>query len=130
MYNILKNVIDRGEYNLSSIVSKADKLWVEDKLTEEQRDELVNMARAGAKTEYSVDVFTKLIELEQRIKALEEGKTDTNTAETIEEYVIGKWYYTGNKALFNGKVYECIAPAGVVCTWSPTEYPAYWKQIN
>lgn len=28
-----------------------------------------------------------------------------------------------------GSVYTCIAPAGVVCTWSPDEYPAYWEKV-
>ena len=130
MYNILKNVISRKAYSLTDMLNKIDTLWSEDKISDAEREELVALARNNATSEHSVDVMAKLVELELRIKTLEDNKVDTNTAETIEEYVIGKWYYTGNKALFNGKVYECIAPTGVVCTWSPTEYPAYWKQIN
>ena len=130
MYNILKNVINRKAYSLAEVLTKIDTLWSENKITDAERDELIALARNNATSEHSVDVMAKLVELELRIKTLEDNKVDTNTAETIEEYVIGKWYYAGNKALFNGKVYECIAPEGVVCTWSPAEYPAYWKQIN
>ena len=130
MYNILKNVISRKAYSLTDMLNKIDTLWTEDKISDAERDELISLARDNATSEHSVDVMAKLVELEQRIKAHEEGETDTPTAETIEEYVVGKWYYRGNKVLFNGKVYECTAPEGVVCTWSPVEYPAYWKQIN
>lgn len=128
MYNIIKNVITRGEYDLSSLVSKIDKLWAEDKITDEQRDELLESARAGAKQEHSVDVFAKLAELEARIRTLEEGETDEETpTETITEYVVGKWYYRGDKVTFSGNTYICIAPEGAVCTWSPADYPTYWE---
>lgn len=130
MYKILKGVIDRGEYNLSSIISKADKLWTEDKITDEQRDELITSARANAKTEHSIDVMAKLIDLESRVRILEEGKVNEGTTEDIpktEEYTIGKWYYRGDRVTFNSNTYICIAPEGVVCTWSPSEYPAYWE---
>ncbi len=130
MYNILKNVINRKAYSLTEMLTKIDTLWSENKITDAERDELISLARDNATSEHSVDVVAKLVELEQRIKALEEGETDTPTAETIKEYVDGKWYYKGDKVLFNGKVYECTAPGGAVCTWSPAKYPAYWKQIN
>lgn len=131
MYNILKNVINRKAYSLTEMLTKIDTLWSENKMSDAERDELITLARDNATSEHSVDIVAKLVELEQRIKELEENKADTNTAETIEEYVVGKWYYRGNKILFNnGKVYECTAPEGVVCTWSPAEYPAYWRQIN
>lgn len=130
MYNIIKNVISRKAYSLTDMLTKIDTLWSEDKISDAERDELIALARSNATSEHDVDIMAKLVELEKRIKALEEGGTDTPTAETIEDYVVGKWYYIGNKVLFNGKVYECIAPEGVVCTWSPVEYPAYWKQIN
>lgn len=131
MYNILKNVIGRKAYNFTDMLTKIDTLWSEDKLSDAEREELITLAQSNASVENSVDMVAKLVELEQRIKALEEGKVESsNTAETIEDYTIGKWYYRGNKVTFNGKVYECIAPEGAVCTWSPSEYPAYWRQIN
>lgn len=130
MYNILKNVINRKAYSLTEMLTKIDTLWSENKITDSERNELIALARGNATSEHSVDMLAKLVELEQRIKALEEGNADTPTAETIEEYVAGKWHYRGNKTLFNDKVYECTAPEGVVCTWSPVEYPAYWRQIN
>lgn len=130
MYNILKNVIGRKAYNFTDMLTKIDTLWSEDKLSDAEREELVALAQSNASVENSVDMVAKLVELETRIKALEEGKVEnSNTAETIEDYTVGKWYYRGNKVTFNGEVYECIAPEGVVCVWSPVEYSTFWRMV-
>lgn len=39
-------------------------------------------------------------------------------------------YYKGNKVTFEGAKYICIAPDGVACTWSPTQYPTYWEKVE
>ena len=71
--------------------------------------------------------LAKLLELEGRIRALEEaGASDT---EEYPPYKPGVWYYKGDRVSENGVNYVCIAPDNVVCTWSPTEYPAYWEAI-
>ena len=76
----------------------------------------------------------KLEELDKRVKALEEAKEDDTTEEGTEEdaaeYEVGKWYYAGDKVSFNGKTDKCIAPNGVVCVWTPTEYPTYWELLG
>ena len=46
---------------------------------------------------------------------------------SVPGYIAGTWYYRGDRVTFNGGVYTCIAPDGVACVWSPTEYPLYWK---
>jgi hypothetical protein len=126
MYEIIKSVISRGDYNLADVLLKINTLWAENKINSNQRDELVELAQNGAKVENNVDVFAKLNELEQRIQALE-GKTEDEV--DIEEYVGGKWYRAGDKVLENGIAYECIAPEGAVCVWSPSQYPQYWRKI-
>lgn len=126
MYDILKNVIGRKEYDLNSIIKKIDFLWSEDKLTDEQRAELSDLARNGAETQNSVDVIKKLAELEERIKALE---SNNDIKSDVSEFVPGNWYYNGDKCSFNGVDYVCIAPAGAVCVWSPSDYPQYWEEI-
>lgn len=126
MYNILKNVIDRGEYNLSSVISKVDKLWAEDKITDAKREELLEMARVGAKPENSVNLFKMFEALELRVKALEEG-TDTPNTDSPPEYNEYTVYHKGDKITYNSRVYICIAPEGQPCTWSPDGYPPYWE---
>jgi predicted RecB family endonuclease len=131
MYEIIKAVIESGNYELSDILAKIDKRCVENQITEEQRDELQTMARENADTTKSVDVMAKLQELEARIKVLEEAK-QSPTEEPTEDYAefeVGKWYYAGDKISFNGKNYECVAPQGKVCVWNPTDYPTYWNEI-
>lgn len=133
MYQIIKNVIERGDYNLSAILTKINTLWANDSLSDEQYDELLGLAMDNVDAKYSIDVISKLDDLEARIRALENAKTADSTGLTEEypEYVAGKWYYNGDKCSFENENYICIAPAGAVCVWSPTEYPAYWqKQTN
>ena len=124
MYEVVKNVIKTGKYELSAMLTKLDTLWVQGSLTDEQRLELIALAQENANVQYTIDVLEKLADIETRLRALEENKGQT---EDVEEYVAGKWYYSGDECLFNGVVYVCIAPAGAVCTWSPAEYPAYWS---
>ena len=131
MYEIFKNVILSGKYELTDILKKIDVVWVEGGVSETEKTELIELAQANANTENSIDLLKKVEELDKRVKALEEGKSD-NTDETVEypEYVVGKWYYNGDKVTFNGKNYVCVAPDGQVCTWNPDEYPVYWKEIE
>lgn len=129
IYGIIKDVIESKNYELTDILAKIDKRCLENQISEEQRDELVALARENADATKSIDVFAKLQELESRIKAMEEQKPSEPTEE-YPEYIVGKWYYNGDKISFNGKNYECVAPQGAVCTWNPQEYPPYWKEIT
>lgn len=125
MKEIFKTVIESGKFDLSDILKKIDTHHVIGNLSDDDRNELITMARQRASAEHSTDVFAKLIELEQRVTALEAGNAPA-VSDTPDEYTVGKWYHNGDKVTFNGKVYTCIAPEGAVCTWSPDEYPAYW----
>ena len=132
MYDVIKNVILSGKYELADMLKKIDTIWIQGDITEEEKTELTELARENANTQNSIDVISKLEELDKRVKALEKNKPseDEPTEEEYPEYVAGKWYYKGDKISFNGKHYECIAPDGAVCTWNPDEYPPYWKEIN
>ncbi len=128
MYSIIKQVLERGGYELSTVLHKVKSLWVEGEITDEQRDELETTARAGANAQHSVDVLAKLEEFEGRLRALENASAETPTEE-YPAYIEGKWYYAGDSCTFDGSRYTCIAPAGVVCVWSPAAYPAYWQTV-
>lgn len=129
MYEIVKNVIFSGRYDLSALLCKIDTLWVQGDLTDEQKTELVSLAQEHADASGSVSILRKLEELDLRVTALEQRET-TQTPEEYPEYVIGKWYYNGDKITCDGDKYVCIAPEGQVCTWSPFEYPAYWEKVT
>ena len=131
MYEIVKNVLNSGGYDLTAIIKKIDSLWVQGKLTDSEYNELISSARNGAKTEHSVDILTKLEELDKRLKVLENFEAPSDSTEgTVEEYAVGKWYYKGDKVFFEGKAYVCTAPEDTVCVWSPKEYPAYWSEVS
>lgn len=126
MYKIVKSVIESGNYDLTAISKKISALWLNNDLTDEEYGELIQRAKDGAKLENSIDILHKLEELDRRLLAVENGCQITEPKE-YSEFVVGKWYYNGDKVSFEGKNYVCIAPEGTVCVWSPKDYPAYWE---
>lgn len=130
MFNTVKNVLSQGNYNLKDILHKVDVLWVKGKLTDAEHEELVALAREGAKSENDFDIFEKLEEHDKRIAALEKGNGgEDEPSVEYPEYEVGKWYYKNAVCSLEGKNYICIVPEGVVCVWSPLEYPAYWEEV-
>lgn len=130
MFNIVKSVIESKNFELKDMIYKINSLWVQGNLTEEQKFELISKAQSNADYKNSIDILRKLEELEKRVSALEskEGENEeTEKPESHAEYVAGKWYYNGDIVTFENVAYMCIAPEGQVCTWSPSEYPAYWQ---
>lgn len=127
MYDVIKDVINTKRYVLADMLHKIDTIWAQGDLDDEQRTELIALAQGNADMAQEVNVLAKLEELEQRVKALEDG--DTEPGEAYPDYVAGKWYYSGDKITFEGGKYKCIAPDGVVCVWSPKEYPVYWELV-
>lgn len=124
MKTIFESVIARGGYDLSDLLKKIDSYHIEGKLTDAEKDELYRKARGEAAP--NVDVMAKLMDLEDRVRKLESAEAPEQ--EAYPEYVVGKWYYAGDKISYGGKNYVCAAPEGAVCTWNPDEYPAYWDE--
>ena len=127
MYDVIKDVINTRRYVLADMLHKIDTLWAQGDLDDEQRTELIALARDKADMAQEVNVLARLEELERRVRALETGSTEPG--EAYPDYVVGKWYYSGDKITFEGVKYKCIALAGVVCVWSPKEYPVYWELV-
>ena len=126
MFEIIKNVISEKQFELSDILKKINTVWVQGDISDEEKTELAGMAQDNADTSNSIEVTAKLEELDRRVRVLE-NKFSGETEE-YPDYVIGKWYYNGDKITFNGNKYVCIAPENQVCTWSPREYPTYWEK--
>ena len=127
MYDVIKDVINTRRYVLADMLHKIDTLWAQGDIDDDQRTELIALAQGNSDTTQEMNVLEKLKELEQRVRALETGSTEPG--EAYPDYVVGKWYYSGDKITFEGGKYKCIAPDGVVCVWSPTEYPTYWELV-
>ena len=131
MQKIIERVIETKNFELSDMLKKIDTLWVQGSIDDTVRKSLSDKARNNANVQSSIDVFAKLVDLEKRIEALElkNAEITEEDTQTYEEYVVGKWYYNGNKISFDGKNYVCIAPDGATCVWNPTDYPAYWEEV-
>lgn len=66
MYEIIKDVIQSGRYELTDMLTKIDTLWVQSSLTDDEWTELIALAREGAGVSQSVDVLEKLADLDKR----------------------------------------------------------------
>lgn len=140
MYNLIKDVINGGNFELGNITKKIKTLWIDNNLTDDEMAELINSAQDKANYKHSVDLYAKVLELDKKVKELDDkianitvGDTeeDTTTEEvTYSEYEAGKWYYNGDMVTFENATYICTAPESVVCVWSPTEHPAYWEIVT
>ena len=142
MFEVIKNVINSKNFELREILYKIKVMYIEGDITEEQKEELDNMARENAKAENSYAPLQKQIdELAKRVSKLE-NKNEENTEDTegteapeiIEnypEYVQPTGghdaYKIGDKITYNGKKYECLIDN---CVWTPDVYPQGWRLIE
>lgn len=156
MFDIIKNVITAGGYDLEKLLYKIDVYHLEDKLTDEQRTELVAMARAQADPHSSYgqwqDVIDGLAErlrktdetvaaLAERVAALESGNVNppdpppeqpqlnSNGTEWWSEYVPP----TGAHNMYNKGDKITFKGERYISkengnVWSPFAYPAYWEK--
>ena len=140
MYEIIKNVIQSKQYELTDVLRKIDTLWFEGTLTDEQRAELRDSAQANAKPENSyaplqnqIDaLFANVKELAQEIATLKNGGvTPEEPTEEYPEYVqptgAHDSYKVGDKITYNGKKYECLKDN---CVWTPDDYPQGWMLVE
>ena len=158
MYEIFKSVIASKSYNLEEMIKKINIRWVEDILTEEQREELITMAQANADPSQSnaplqkqieeiskkqialEDTVEKLSAMVQKIKeTVESDGTVVPAPEPpiTEEYPA--WepyngippvpYQVGSKVTHNGKKWESMVPNNV---WEPGAFGVdqnIWKEV-
>lgn len=83
MYQIIKNVITSGRYELNDILGKIDTIWVQGDLTDNQRTELIDLARENADPAASYaplqdqidQAFAQIKALSERVALLEAGET-------------------------------------------------------
>ena len=138
MHDIIKNVITSGRYELRDMLSKIDTIWVQGDLTDEQREELVELARENADPAASYaplqeqidQAFAQIKALGDRVAKLETGEAPEPSPEPEEwpEWVqptgAHDAYGVGDKVTYNGKHYVSKIAGNV---WSPDAYPAGWE---
>lgn len=71
IFDIYKNVISTGDYNLSAMEERIETVYAQGKITAEERAELLRLADETADDAKQIDIAAKLAELESRIAVLE-----------------------------------------------------------
>ena len=140
MYQTIKSVIQAGRYELNDMLRKIDTLWVQGDLSDEQREELVDLARESADPAASYaplqeqidQAFAQIKALGDRVAALEAGKTPEPSPEPeewptwVQPTGAHDCYNTGDKVTYNGQHYVSKINGNV---WSPEAYPAGWEAV-
>lgn len=146
MFEIIKSVIESKDYELKDILYKINKMYIESAITEEQKQELDNLARENANAENSYaplqeqieNIYGELANIKSRLDNLENGQAGEEGGETepseTEEYPEYKQpqgahdaYNTGDKITYNGKKYVCKMDG---CVWNPDTYPDAWEEVT
>lgn len=127
MKQIFESVIARGGFDLAALLNKIDTYHVEGKITDAEREDLYNKARADAKPQYDI---TK--EIEALWAAIRELQSTNEPEIELEEEIIPPFvqptgahdaYQIGDKVIYNGKVYVCDLAN---CVWGPDILPSGW----
>lgn len=149
MYKVMKQCIENKDYELSTIIGKIKKLWGQSEITDEQQDELIDLARANADPAKSYESMqaqiarqatkiaeqdTEISSLKGYIESLSRGETpvmpEAPETEEYPEFIKSpdeqSAYHVGDKITFNGAKYVCIKDG---MGWSPEDYPAGWQIV-
>ena len=131
MKDVIQLVIDGGLYDLSDVLTKIEREWVLGHLTDEERDQLIESARANATPEGSMaPIAERVSALELRVKALEDAAAppEPPMPEEWPEFVrptgAHDAYPMGAKITYKGKRYTSLVDSNC---WPPDEYPQGWQ---
>lgn len=147
MYNenyetLIRQWIDTKSYDLNVIIHKIDVLWWEQKLNDEQKETLFELARNNADYLNSYASETELLKSKidkiesdiQQIKNKLSIDIPEQPQDEFKPYVQPKGahdaYYNGAKIIYNTIKYICVAPEGQPCVYNPDAYPLYWEKVN
>lgn len=154
MFEVVKNVILSKNFKLEDLLSKIDVIWLQSKLSDEEKQSLIDLARENALAENSykplqeqIDkAFEMISELKETVEtnaigltalkdAVEKlgGKVEIPQAPVEEEYPqfvqpngAHDAYNEKDKITYNGKKYICKMNG---CVWSPDAYPNAWQEV-
>lgn len=71
VYELIKKVLERGDFSLSAMEEKIEKSWLEDKLSDEEKHELLDLAYSKVNENAQVDVLALAHELQERLATIE-----------------------------------------------------------
>ena len=132
MYELIKNVILEKNYKLEDMLKKIDVLWLESKLSDEEKTSLISLARENAVAENSYASNEKIFEeVFERLEKLEKVVFKDEESEEYPEYKqpLGGHdaYKIGDKITYKEKKYICVLNG---CIWTPDDYPSAWELVE
>lgn len=147
MYEIIKAVIESGRFELADMIKKIETIWIQGNLTDEQKTELIELARENAIPENSYagiqnqldSIFENLADIVEEILAMREDIAQLQGGTTLPLPEPDEWpeyvaptgahdaYKVGDKITFKGAHYICKMDG---CVWDPETYPAGWEKTE
>lgn len=67
VYELIKKVLERGDFSLSAMEEKINKAWIVDELTDEQKAALLDLAYANANEGKEFDVLKAVNDLQSEV---------------------------------------------------------------
>lgn len=146
MYDIIKNIIQNGVFKVSDLTTKIDTLWAESKLSDDERNELVQMMTDFLNPSTESPELKDLYErLESRVSVLEDAVKELQGGGSEDpepgEIIVPAWvpwdgissnYQYGAVVTHNDKYWQNMLQ-GVQNTWEPGAVGVderYWKEIT
>lgn len=138
MYESIKDIIEKGNYELADILEKINTVWLKSYISKEEMEELETLARTNANAENSYaplqkqinNIYTELDSIKSRLTVLEGTEEPTEPTEEYPEYIqptgAHDSYHVGDKITYNGKKYICKLDN---CVWNPDTYPQGWEEV-
>ena len=143
MRSTFERIIRNGTYNLEQMLRRINYYHAEGRLTDEDREALISLARGEAPNALELDgkaeilaLWRQIHTLQVRVTALEDGivepgETPADDSESFPEFVqptgAHDAYQQGQGITWNGQRYRSLIDANV---WSPDVYPQGWELVE
>lgn len=146
MHDLIKQQILSGRYDLQTIIKKISEFYAYEQLTHAEFEELIALAyqhvtpdSQKADLETRIESIQKhLLELDARVKALEDGDDPQPEPEPVEIPEWQPWdgvsyppgYQTGEKVTKDGKIWESQIDNNIYVPGAPGIYDNIWKEVT
>ena len=135
MFKEVTAVIEAGGYDLADLLHRIDVLYAGGRLTDEERENLYELARTGADPDDSLpDVTERVGALELRVAALEHGTYQPSEPEGDPEWP--EWsadsvsYKVDDVVQHADRLWRCEQAHTSQESWTPDAAPSLWSQID
>lgn len=131
--------IQEGHFDLEEMIGLINYYHIHSELTAEERENLIEAARAMAEEALEVDPKSEILALWTAVRALQDevallrsGATpQTPLPDSFPDFVqptgAHNAYNAGQGTTYNGKHYRSLIDGNV---WSPDTYPAGWEEAE